>query len=231
MFSCAFTYSFEKIRFSSLQNLDSPSKNSYIGSYYQPPERILSVSRELQFPAHSPVSADQTVSRSSQTTRNLDSKGLENFILFFSGCILLHAHVNLLSPQVLSMHWKPFRRKSGVWNWRESKQRGPTFRSPMMPRGNHHKQQLASQAQTTPPKLVRDLKIARGWIYVSFLFIYFLPSTELDLKLQSAESRCKILEKQLEYMRKMVENAKKDKSAVLENQVNSIYIKIKRYWN
>lgn len=83
MFSCAFTYSFEKIRFSSLQNLDSPSKNSYIGSYYQPPERILSVSRELQFPAHSPVSADQTVSRSSQTTRNLDSKGLANFILFF----------------------------------------------------------------------------------------------------------------------------------------------------
>lgn len=42
---------------------------------------------------------------------------------------------------------------------------------------------------------------------------------ELDSKLQSAEARCKVLEKQLDYMRKMVENAKKEKSAVMENQV------------
>lgn len=61
----------------------------------------------------------------------------------------------------------------------------------------------------------------------NFYFIFFLPTTDLDLKLQSAESRCKILEKQLEYMRKMVENAKKDRSAVLENQVKSTFIKIK----
>lgn len=42
---------------------------------------------------------------------------------------------------------------------------------------------------------------------------------ELDLKLQSAEARCKVLEKQLEYMRKMVENAKKERNTFIENQV------------
>lgn len=42
---------------------------------------------------------------------------------------------------------------------------------------------------------------------------------ELDFKLQSAEARCKILEKQLQYMRKMVENAKKERNNLIENQV------------
>ena len=42
---------------------------------------------------------------------------------------------------------------------------------------------------------------------------------ELDSKLQSAEARCKSLEKQLDYMRKMVEKAKKERKAVIENQV------------
>lgn len=45
---------------------------------------------------------------------------------------------------------------------------------------------------------------------------------ELDLKLQSAEARCKVLEKQLVYMRKMVENAKKERNALIENQVIQI---------
>ncbi|XP_068433135.1 centrosomal protein CEP57L1 isoform X2 [Clinocottus analis] len=44
--------------------------------------------------------------------------------------------------------------------------------------------------------------------------------TELDSKRQSAEARCKVLEKQLVYMRKMVGNAKKDmeNQALLQNQ-------------
>lgn len=47
--------------------------------------------------------------------------------------------------------------------------------------------------------------------------VFMIP--ELDSKLQSAEARCKVLEKQLDYMRKMVENAKKDRNAFMENQV------------
>nr|XP_020444908.1 centrosomal protein CEP57L1 isoform X2 [Monopterus albus] len=56
--------------------------------------------------------------------------------------------------------------------------------------------------------------------------VHHLPETdnsyrkELDLKLQSAETRCKILEKQLDYMRKMVENAKKERNALMENQTS-----------
>ncbi|XP_024147525.1 centrosomal protein CEP57L1 [Oryzias melastigma] len=153
------------------QNLDSPSKNSYIGSYYQPPERILSVSRELQFPAHSPVSADQTVSHSSQTTRNLDSKGVVDAL-------------KTLQEKIRRLEL-------------ERKQTERTYIQV-----SHDAQRQPSQTAASVPGTDYSAK------------------TELDLKLQSAESRCKILEKQLEYMRKMVENAKKDKSAVLENQAS-----------
>ncbi|XP_069034717.1 centrosomal protein CEP57L1 isoform X1 [Lepisosteus oculatus] len=44
--------------------------------------------------------------------------------------------------------------------------------------------------------------------------------TELVAQLRSAESRCCLLEKQLDYMRKMVENAERDKNAILEKQVS-----------
>lgn len=43
--------------------------------------------------------------------------------------------------------------------------------------------------------------------------------TEYTLKLQSLEARCKILEKQLNYMRKMVENGNQERKAVIEKQV------------
>lgn len=41
---------------------------------------------------------------------------------------------------------------------------------------------------------------------------------ELDSKLQSAETRCKVLEKQLDYMKKMVESVKKERISLMENQ-------------
>lgn len=57
------------------QSLDSPSKNSYIGSYYQPPDRILRTARQLEFPAYSSISKDpqMTSPRVSQTKPNYDS--------------------------------------------------------------------------------------------------------------------------------------------------------------
>uniref|UniRef100_A0A3B5L759 Centrosomal protein 57kDa-like protein 1 n=1 Tax=Xiphophorus couchianus TaxID=32473 RepID=A0A3B5L759_9TELE len=45
-----------------------------------------------------------------------------------------------------------------------------------------------------------------------------LPGTAVDQKLQSAEARCKVLEKQLEYMKKMVANVKKERNASLQKQ-------------
>uniref|UniRef100_H2MJ13 Centrosomal protein 57kDa-like protein 1 n=1 Tax=Oryzias latipes TaxID=8090 RepID=H2MJ13_ORYLA len=179
------------------QNLDSPSKNSYIGSYYQPPERILSVSRELQFPAHSAVTADQTDSRSSQTTRNLDSKAVVDAL-------------KNLQDKIRRLELERMQTQKTYLQVSHDAQKQP--------------QVLTSETAASVP--ATDFSAKTGTILkrkdekcmCNFYFIFFLPTTDLDLKLQSAESRCKILEKQLEYMRKMVENAKKDRSAVLENQ-------------
>lgn len=54
------------------------------------------------------------------------------------------------------------------------------------------------------------------------VFTLVFVVTELDSKLQAAESRCKVLEKQLDYMRKMVENAKEKRNALMEDQVINI---------
>lgn len=43
--------------------------------------------------------------------------------------------------------------------------------------------------------------------------------SELASQLRSAEARCSLLEKQLEYMKQMIEQAEKEKSSVLEKQV------------
>ncbi|KAF7230515.1 centrosomal protein CEP57L1 isoform X3 [Nothobranchius furzeri] len=53
------------------QILDSPSKNSYIGSYYQPPDRILSSSQ-----LEPPVLPSTSRNHLSQTTQNIDSKAV-----------------------------------------------------------------------------------------------------------------------------------------------------------
>jgi centrosomal protein CEP57 len=45
-----------------------------------------------------------------------------------------------------------------------------------------------------------------------------LSSSELETQLNSYESRCNLLEKQLEYMRKLVTNAERDKQEILQRQ-------------
>lgn len=60
------------------QVLDSPSRNSYIGSYYQPPDPIIPLPRRLDFPFHSIVDSEQptTSHRVSLPKSNLDSKAV-----------------------------------------------------------------------------------------------------------------------------------------------------------
>ncbi|KAJ8275228.1 hypothetical protein COCON_G00098530 [Conger conger] len=45
-----------------------------------------------------------------------------------------------------------------------------------------------------------------------------MPKQELAVQLQSAEARCSLLEKQLDYMRKMVEGAEQDRNAAIQKQ-------------
>ncbi|KAK7907757.1 hypothetical protein WMY93_016369 [Mugilogobius chulae] len=60
------------------QGLESPSRNSYIGSYYQPPDEIMPLPRRLDFHFHSVVdSVSPTNSHlGSQSKSNFDSQAL-----------------------------------------------------------------------------------------------------------------------------------------------------------
>ena len=60
-----------------MQILDSPSKNSYIGSYYQPPDRIPAMPVQLEFPARTSTSSEPQIGspQLSLAQNNLDSRG------------------------------------------------------------------------------------------------------------------------------------------------------------
>nr|XP_019952991.1 PREDICTED: centrosomal protein CEP57L1 [Paralichthys olivaceus] len=165
------------------QILDSPSKNSYIGSYYQPPDRIVPVPRQLEFSAPSAFSRDPQITspQGSQTNPNIDSKAV----------------VDALKTLQEKIRRLELERKDAEKSYQQFSH-------------DIQKQQQQDKASYTTSN-----QGAAG-----------LPETnnsgrrELDSKLQSAEARCKSLEKQLDYMRKMVEKAKKERNVVIENQAS-----------
>lgn len=65
--------------------------------------------------------------------------------------------------------------------------------------------------------LSHKLKNPRITMHDFTLLLSFTP--ELASQLAAAESRCSLLEKQLEYMRKMIQHAENEKSHLLEKQV------------
>ncbi|XP_037605962.1 centrosomal protein CEP57L1 isoform X2 [Sebastes umbrosus] len=162
------------------QTLDSPSKNSYIGSYYQPPDRIRPLARQLEFPASISKDPQMTSSRVSQTNRNYDSTAVVDAL-------------KTLQEKIRRLELERTKAEKSYSQFSHDAQR--------------HQQVIASYMAPSQPAAS-------------------LPETdnsgrkELDSKLQSAESRCKVLEKQLDYMRKMVENAQKERNVVMENQVS-----------
>ncbi|XP_074472636.1 centrosomal protein CEP57L1 isoform X2 [Sebastes fasciatus] len=164
------------------QTLDSPSKNSYIGSYYQPPDRIRPIARQLEFPVYSSISKDpqMTSSRVSQTNPNYDSTAVVDAL-------------KTLQEKIRRLELERKQAEKSYSQFSHDAQR--------------HQQVIASYMAPSQPAAS-------------------LPETdnsgrkELDSKLQSAESRCKVLEKQLDYMRKMVKNAQKESNVVMENQAS-----------
>ncbi|XP_037541432.1 centrosomal protein CEP57L1 [Nematolebias whitei] len=156
------------------QILDSPSKNSYIGSYYQPPDRILSVSRQLEFPAQPSSNMDRTASLRSPTAHNIDSKAV----------------VDALKTLQEKIKRLELERKQAEKNYLQF---------------SHEAQKHQQDASS---------------LSASFLGTDDSARKEVDMKLQSAEARCKVLEKQLDYMRKMVENVKKERNVLMEKEVS-----------
>ncbi|XP_032398909.1 centrosomal protein CEP57L1 isoform X1 [Etheostoma spectabile] len=163
------------------QTLDSPSKNSYIGSYYRPPDRI-AMARQLEFPTHSSINMEprMTSPRVSQTKLNIDSTAVVDAL-------------KTLQEKIRRLELERKQAEKSYSQFSHDAQR--------------HQQVTASYTVPSQPaaSLPETDKHSRK---------------ELDSKLQSAESRCKVLEKQLDYMRKMVENAKKERKALMENQAS-----------
>uniref|UniRef100_A0A1A7WGQ7 Centrosomal protein 57kDa-like protein 1 n=2 Tax=Iconisemion striatum TaxID=60296 RepID=A0A1A7WGQ7_9TELE len=155
------------------QILDSPSKNSYIGSYYQPPDRILSSSSQLEPPVYPSTSRDHL----SQTTHNIDSRAVVDALK------TLQEKIRRLELERKQAHKSYLQFSHDV----QKQQQIPSS----------HSQTAASLSQTDDS-----------------------AKKELDLKLQSAVARCKVLEKQLDYMRKMVENVKKERNVLIENEAS-----------
>ncbi|XP_076011122.1 centrosomal protein CEP57L1 [Genypterus blacodes] len=154
--------------------LDSPSKNSYIGSYYQPPDRIPLAPIDLELPA--------TSLPGSHTSRNIDSIEVIDALKTLQEKI---RHLELDRKQA-EKHFHQYSRTTR--NYEQYPSSSSSFSA--------HRQPAAS-----PPAMENKRK-------------------DVDSKLHSAEARCKVLEKQSEYMRRMVGNANKERNAVLEEQAS-----------
>ncbi|XP_041814927.1 centrosomal protein CEP57L1 [Chelmon rostratus] len=161
------------------QILDSPSKNSYIGSYYQPPDRILPIPRQLEFPTHSSISMDPQMS-SPQTKANIDSRAV----------------VDALKTLQQKIRQLELERKQAEKRHRQFSQDAQ----------NHQQVTAFCTVPSQPAASLPEMDNS--------------GNKEMDSKLQSAEARCKVLEKQLDYMRKMVENAKRERNTLMENQAS-----------
>lgn len=143
----------------------------------------------------------------------------------------------LISGQLLSMPWRTFSKKSTGWSWKRRKQRQianscPTTTFQTIKRSHQCTRHLVDQYSTSLGLVgviqkVSDWGGIWGWRPHHFLRrhckicclngLFVFP--EYTLKLQSVEARCKILEKQLNHMRKMVENGNKEREAVTEKRV------------
>lgn len=164
------------------QILDSPSKNSYIGSFYQPPDRILSAPRRLEFQDQSNISTDPQMSspRASQTKPNIDSRAVVDAL-------------KTLQQKIRRLEL-------------EGLQAGKSYQQSSHDARSHQRDAASHTLPAEPAASLSETDKS--------------SKRELDSKLQAAESRCKVLEKQLDYMRRMVESAKKERNALVENQAS-----------
>ncbi|KAL6095918.1 cep57l1 [Pungitius sinensis] len=158
------------------QTLDSPSKNSYIGSYYQPPNRIVPIARQLEFPGHSSISIDPQMT----TKPKIDSTAVVDAL-------------KTLQEKIRRLELERKQAEKSYGQFSQDARRRPEVTDSYT---------VHSQAAAGQPVTGNSGK------------------KELDSKMQSAETRCKVLEKQLDYMRKMVESAKKESNVLMENQAS-----------
>ncbi|KAJ8009598.1 hypothetical protein DPEC_G00090560 [Dallia pectoralis] len=163
------------------QLLDSPSKNSYIGSYYQPPDRLRSPSHMKEAPA--------PVIKTNRNVQNITPQVYQTPPDAGSKAVI--AALKTLQEKICRLELE---RKQAERNVKQFSQEDSGYEC------------FANQQAQRPLVSTAETEGSR--------------KKELFTSLESAEARCQLLEKQLEYMRKMVENAEKDKNILAEKQIS-----------
>ncbi|XP_056873781.1 centrosomal protein CEP57L1 isoform X2 [Takifugu flavidus] len=146
---------------------DSPSKNSYIGSYYQPPAKVTPTPGHLDLPARSVTTEPQ------MPIATINDEAVVNAI-------------KNLQRKIRQMEL-------------ENKETETNYQR-LSHNVTHHKEGSSSRSVAHQPGPTGSAR------------------EEYLSKLQIVEARCKILEKQLNRMSKMVENGNKERKAVIEQQ-------------
>ncbi|XP_062857225.1 centrosomal protein CEP57L1 [Trichomycterus rosablanca] len=153
--------------------LDSPSKHSYIGSFYMPPEKL---SHELGG------------SRQNKTTTSLKNINTQTYqAMPDAGSRAVIAALKTLQEKMRRLELDRVQAESNVKRFA----------------------QVAQRYSSAPPQTDQHTGTKDG---------VCSQRKELVSQLHSAEARCTLLKKQLDYMRKMVESAQKEKSTSAEKE-------------
>ncbi|XP_053503389.1 centrosomal protein CEP57L1 [Ictalurus furcatus] len=167
--------------------LDSPSKHSYIGSFYAPPDRIpsqLMVQHQVK-PCSTLVKPCSTLVKPSSTL--VKSSRLTQHTVPDSGSRAVIAALKTLQEKMRRLELERVQAEKNVERFAQAAHQ---FASS----GNQTSQQLQSREGESSKR------------------------KELVSQLHSAEARCSLLEKQLEYMRKMVESAQRETTAPVDRE-------------
>ncbi|KAM6953940.1 centrosomal protein CEP57L1 [Aplochiton taeniatus] len=164
------------------QIFDSPSMNSYIGSYYQPPDRLLPQSYANEATTGPPMMNTNLLNISPHVSRTVPDAGSKAVI----------AALKTLQEKIRRLEQE---RKQAERNVKQFSQTA-----------HSSERSAAATTQSHPPINPSETDLSR--------------KKEMVTQLQSAEARCELLEKQLDYMKKMVENAEKDKNNLIEKQAS-----------
>lgn len=153
--------------------LDSPSKHSYIGSFYAPPDRIPS-----QLMVQHQDKPSSTAVKLSRLTRHTVND---------SGSRAVIAALKTLQEKMRRLELERVQAEKNVEKFAQAAHQYASS-------GNQTNQQLQSREGESSKR------------------------KELVSQLHSAEARCSLLEKQLEYMRKMVESAQRETTSPVDRE-------------
>ncbi|XP_069091558.1 centrosomal protein CEP57L1 isoform X1 [Pleurodeles waltl] len=163
--------------------MDSTIKDSYLGSFYQPPNKV--PSRRTSFGKIDSCNRKADVLHSSKpVSATFDVDPAPNSKELMSALQTLHEKIRRLELE----------RTNAEDNLQSLSKEAAEYKKVL--ECEHHKKDLSGRIVTEQ------------------------RHEEVTSELSKAQSRCSLLEKQLDYMRKLVQNAEKEKNAVVEQQAS-----------